>query len=260
MEDEFSRWRTKAVEDFLRTVYILQQTTIPVPMTMISRTLRIKAPSVTDMIRRLGLRQSASQHPNGYYPPVPLLEHKPYHGVRLTSAGEQIALQIIRRRCLLELFLVQRLGYKWDEVEAEADRLEHDISEQLAERLASALGNPEADSHGEPIPTAEGRLPVRGDQCLMDLTDGQGGIVSQVTDHSPELLHYLDDLGLRPGVELRVLNRSPLGDIITIQIDTPSNTYILSSQVASHLRLVSKKKARIGVANHRRELVGSGQG
>ena len=260
MEDESSHWRTRAVEDFLRTVYILQQTTIPVPMTLISRTLHITAPSVTDMIRRLGLRQSTSQHPHGYYPSVPLLEHKPYHGVCLTSAGEQIALQVIRRRRLLELYLVQRLGYTWDEVETEADRLEHDVSEQLAERLAVALGNPEADPHGEPIPTAEGSLPTRGDLALMDLKDGQDGIVSQITDHFPELLHYLSDLGLRPGVKLRVLSHSPLGDIITVYTDTPSNTHILSSEVASHLHVISQQKSQTEVADHKPGLTIPGQG
>jgi len=238
MKADSGQWRTRAVEDFLRTVYILQQTTVPVPTTLIGRSLHVKAPSVSDMIQRLGSTQAWFEpaHHNG--PPVPLLEYTLYHGVRLTEAGEAIALQIIRRRRLLELYLVQRLGYTWDEVEADADRLEHAVSDQLTARLAAALGNPEADPHGEPIPTAEGKLPMRPDLCLSDLTVGQRGRVSQVTDHSPELLNYLAELGLHPGAELRVLSYSPLGDTVTIQLDT--DTHVLSTQLASHLRLVSE--------------------
>lgn len=238
MKQDESHWRTTAVEDFLRTVYELQHTNTPVSVALIGRRLHIKSPSVSDMIRRLGVGASASEHPHGFYPPTPLLEHHPYRGVRLTPSGEQIALQVIRRRRLLELYLVQRLGYSWDEVDAEAERLEHALSEQLTQRLATALGNPHTDPHGDLIPTENGNLPSCGeDTSLVDMAVGQQGVITRITDYSPDLLHYLGDLGLRPGAALRVMGRSPLGDTITVQVDSASSSCILGTFIADHLRL-----------------------
>ena len=157
-KEKTTPWRTRAVEDFLRTVYTLQQTTVPVLTTQISRDMHIAAPSVTDMIQRLAAGHVMAEPPRPFVPPTPLLDYVPYCGVRLTAAGEQIALQVLRRRRLLELYLVQRLGYTWNEVEAEADRLEHDVSEQLTERLAASLGSPMVDPHGDPIPGTQDSL------------------------------------------------------------------------------------------------------
>ena len=214
--------RTEAVEDLLKAVYTLQKQIDleknsagnMVPTTLLAKTLNISPPSVTDMVKRL----SESQN----YPP--LLDHKPYHGVRLTDLGEKVALEVIRHHRLLELYLSQALGYSWDEVHSEADRLEHVISEQLEARIAAALGNPAIDPHGDPIPTLEGALPSAKLPSLADLPLGGGGTVSRITDQSPDVLRYLSDLGLTPGVALRVTGRSPLNDTVTIAIDTAVHT------------------------------------
>jgi DtxR family transcriptional regulator, Mn-dependent transcriptional regulator len=252
---EKDKWRTRAVEDFLRTVYLLQQTTNPVATTSLTEALQVTAPSIVDMFRRLGARDDVASESSGLYPTTPLIEHVAYHGVCLTPAGEQIALQVIRRRRLIELYLVQILGFTWDEVEIEADQLEHDISERLTERLAVALGNPEVDPHGEPIPSTQGTLPTHPDKSLADTSVGQIGIINRISNHSPQLLQYLAALGLRPGTEIRVVSRAPLGDAVTIQIGSPGTTYVLSTQVAAHLRLTDEmnttpKKDNNRVANH----------
>jgi DtxR family transcriptional regulator, Mn-dependent transcriptional regulator len=120
-------------------------------------------------------------------------------------------------------------------VDVEADRLGHDLSNELTERLALALGNPTVDPHGEPIPAVEGKFQCRPDQSLVDIAIGQRVILSRIADHTPELLNYFAEVGLRPGVKIRVLNRSPLDDRIMIQIDALTDAAVLSSQVAHHV-------------------------
>ena len=239
MEEKIGEWRTRAAEDFLRTVYTLQQTRIPVSVIDLSRVLRIAPSAITDMIRRLGPRQLDTDLPHTICAlPAPLVDHKPYHGVWLTAEGEQIALQVIRRRRLLELFLVETLGYTWDEVDQEADRLEHDLSEKLTDRLAAHLSNPTVDPHGDPIPTANGvLLAASEDTTLIQMVVGEQGQITRIVDYSPELLHYLGDLGLRPNVEIVVTNRSPIGDTITVQVSGSDKICTLSAQLAKHIYL-----------------------
>jgi DtxR family Mn-dependent transcriptional regulator len=207
--------RTKAVDDLLKAVYELQQQDVdnPVPTTSLAKVLNISAASVTDMIKRLADPVDDSE---------PLLLHKPYHGVHLTARGERIALEVIRHHRLIELYLVEKLGYAWDEVHAEAERLEHVISEKLEARMAAALGNPTFDPHGDPIPALDGTVPTPELILLAELQTGQNGIVSRITDQSSEALRYLSELGLVPGASVGVKSRSPLGDMLTVTIsDTP---------------------------------------
>ena len=240
MVAEVNQWRTQEVEDFLRTVYILQQATAPVSLVTINRALRSKTPYITYMVQRLGRKPLAftTEQSRGVYPPTPMLEHELYHGIRLTPAGEQIALQVIRRRRLIELYLLQKLGYTWDEVEFEADQLEHALSDRLTERLAAAMDNPNVDPHGDPIPTAQGNLLASPDVSLADGEVGQAGAISRIADHSPELLQYFGNLGLRPGIKIRVLSRAPLNDIVTIKTEESNMTYVLSTLVAAHLHWI----------------------
>jgi DtxR family Mn-dependent transcriptional regulator len=159
-----------------------------------------------------------------------LLDHRPYHGVRLTPLGEQVALEVIRHHRLLELYLSQALGYSWDEVHSEADRLEHVISEQLEARIAAVLGNPRIDPHGDPIPGPDGTIAADPLIRLSELAPGQSAMVSRITDQSREVLRYLSELGLVPGAMLHVTDKSPLGDTVTVQIvDTP---HTISATVA----------------------------
>src|SRR5579871_6455628 len=167
--------------------------------------------------------------------PAPLLDYKPYHGVRLSPEGEKIALEVIRHHRLIELYLVQALGYSWDEVHEEAERLEHHISEKLEARIAAALGNPQIDPHGDPIPALDGSIPARDQMLLADLPVDRHGTVSQITDQTPEVLRYLSDLGLVPGAETRVTQRSPLNDTVSIAVG--DSTHTISTQVARKVRV-----------------------
>ena len=126
----------------------------------------------------------------------PLVEYKKHYEVLLTPAGEKIALEIVRHHRLLEMFLVQILGYEWDEVHAEADRLEHHISEAFEERIAEALGDPQHDPHGNPIPTRELAIQELNDVPLRSLRPGQHAVVQRVRESDPELLRRVAELGL----------------------------------------------------------------
>jgi DtxR family Mn-dependent transcriptional regulator len=213
--------RTKAVDDLLKTVYELQQQVDPVPTTLLAKSLNISAASVTDMIKRLAEARDDQE---------PVLEHRPYHGVRLTVRGEKIALEVIRHHRLIELYLVQKLGYTWDEVHAEADKLEHVISEKLEARIAAALGNPSLDPHGDPIPALDGSIVFPKLSLLSEMEKGESAIISRIVDQSVEALRYLSDLGLVPGAQVDVSERSPLGDMLTIA--SGGEQYAISTNMA----------------------------
>jgi DtxR family Mn-dependent transcriptional regulator len=148
-----------------------------------------------------------------------LVTHTPYQGVRLTTAGERIALEVVRHHRLLELYLVEALGYSWDEVHDEAERLEHHISEKLEARIAALLGHPEFDPHGDPIPSLAGELPPRDTTLLADLNVGSTAQVVRVCDQHAERLRYLAGLGLVPGNKLLVVAVAPFDGPVSVQID-----------------------------------------
>jgi DtxR family Mn-dependent transcriptional regulator len=147
-----------------------------------------------------------------------LVQHTPYQGVQLTAGGERIALEVIRHHRLLELYLVEALGYSWDEVHEEAERLEHHISEKLEARIADRLGNPHVDPHGDPIPTLEGQLPPSDDIRLADLLVSERARIVRVRDQSAERLRYLADLGLTPGAQIEVTASAPFDGPISLRI------------------------------------------
>ena len=186
-----ARARSRAAEDYLKAVYTLQRRETPVSTNALAEQLHRSAASVTNMVKSL-----ADQG---------LLEHVPYHGVRLTRAGERSALRIIRRHRVIELYLIEKLGYTWDTVHGEAERLEHAVSDELVNRMAGTLGDPEFDPHGAPIPTAEGLIAERPLRSLRDLSPGEAGIVGQVDDADSGRLQRLAELGLRPGARVKRL-------------------------------------------------------
>ncbi len=222
-------WRTEAVEDFLKQVYLLEQQVTPVPTMLLAQTLNIKAPSVTDMIKRLSGGESG---------PL-LLDYEKYKGVRLTDEGRQIALEIIRHHRLLELYLTQKLGFTWDEVHDEADALEHRISERLEARIADALGNPKIDPHGDPIPALDGSVTELQLVLLTDLRAGQSSTVSRIADQTPEVLRYLSDLGLVPGATVRLIERAPLNDTLTLEVR--AHRFTISTQIARKVLVVTEQ-------------------
>ena len=196
--------RSRAVEDYLKAIWTLQRGSAPVSTSALAGHLDRSPASVTNMIKSL-----AEQG---------LVEHEPYHGVQLSAQGEQVALRIIRRHRVIEAYLIERLGYSWDRVHAEAERLEHAASDELVERMATVLGDPELDPHGSPIPTAAGELADRGHPALSELAEGTRAIVREVSDADEGRLRYLAELGLYPGTPVEVLHREPFGGPIKVLV------------------------------------------
>jgi DtxR family Mn-dependent transcriptional regulator len=195
-----------AIEDYLKAIYTLGRTQAQVTTSLLADHLGFKPASVTGMLKTM-----ADLH---------LVSYTPYHGVQLTTVGERIALEVVRHHRLIELYLVEALGFGWDEVHDEAERLEHHISEKLEARIAAHLGEPTFDPHGDPIPSVEGMLPADKGARLADLTVGEHGSISRVRDQQPERLRYLADLGLVPGATVEVIASAPFDGPLSVRIGT----------------------------------------
>ena len=194
---------TRSVEDYLKAIYRLSPEGRPAATSDIARLLELSAPSVSGMVKRLS--------------ELGFLEHIPYKGVQLTEAGRRAALRMVRRHRLIEAYLVQFLGYSWDTVHVEAERLEHAVSDTLVERMAAALGHPVVDPHGDPIPSADGSIHETACTPLADVDIGETVEIRRVDESEPERLRYLALLGLVPGVVLTVLDRQPFGGPVTVE-------------------------------------------
>ena len=198
---------TPAIEDYLKAIYQLEQeepAAGSVTGQRIAERLGVASPSVTNMIKRLS--------------ELGLVQHERYRGVELSDAGERIALEMVRHHRLLERYLVEALGYRWDEVHDEAERLEHHISEALEARMAAALGDPEVDPHGDPIPHLDGSVADPDTRPLIDLAPDDVAVVRRISDQDPERLRYLEQLGLRPGANVRVLATLPFDGPLRLEI------------------------------------------
>jgi DtxR family transcriptional regulator, Mn-dependent transcriptional regulator len=195
---------TRSVEDYLKAIYQLSPEGRPASTSEIAHQLALSAPSVTGMIKRL------SEHG--------LLEHVPYRGVQLTEEGRRAALRMVRRHRLIEAYLVEFLAYSWDTVHAEAEQLEHAVSDTMIERMADALGNPTVDPHGDPIPAADGSVQEPSGIALTQVQVGQTVEIHRVHESQPERLRYIASLGLRPGVRVLVVDRQPFDDLMTIEV------------------------------------------
>jgi DtxR family Mn-dependent transcriptional regulator len=222
-------WLTPSVEDFLKAVYHLQQEGGSAATTRLADELGIAPSSVTDMIKRLACIKDEGIDCQDM--PEPLLEYKPYHGARLTDAGERVALRVIRRHRLIELLLYRVLNYSWDEVHEEAERIEHAVSSTFVERLSDALGKPDLDPHGDPIPNENGALPSTDLVSLDALKVEQGGTIVQIRHQEPETLRSLAQLGLVPGEAITVVEHNPLTDTFTLKLGD-GKTEVISTRVA----------------------------
>lgn len=196
---------TRSVEDYLKAIYQLSPEGRPASTSEIAHLLALSPPSVTGMVKRL------SEHG--------LLEHVPYRGVQLTGEGRRAALRMVRRHRLIEAYLVEFLGYSWDTVHEEAERLEHAVSDTMVERMATALGNPEVDPHGDPIPSADGFVQELSCTPLTDVPVGETVEIHRVHESQPERLRYIGSLGLKPGVQVTVIDRQPFDDLITLEVE-----------------------------------------
>lgn len=196
----------QAIEDYLKTIYSLAESDSPVSTSRIAEARQVKPASVTSMLRRLA--------------DLNLVNYEKHYGVTLTESGEKIALEVLRHHRLLELYLMEALGFGWDEVHEQADLLEHVISEKLEERIAAALGHPTLDPHGDPIPAKDGSMVVQETQPLTASALGETVQVTRIVDDAnSEMLRHLADLGLKPGVTVQVTAVAPFEGPLTIEVD-----------------------------------------
>jgi len=202
---------TTSTQDYLKRIYELTENGLPASTNDLARELKIKPASVTGMIQKLAAEKPA------------LVEYQKHQGVTLTAAGKRAALEVIRHHRLLEAWLVQTLGYSWDEVHEEAERLEHVISEDFERRIAAALGNPTRDPHGELIPTADLKMPVDDTTPLSSLRPNQSATIQRVVAADPNLLRHLDSLGLTPGIQIEVIEYSTFDNNLTVKVGRKTN-------------------------------------
>jgi DtxR family Mn-dependent transcriptional regulator len=208
---------TRSVEDYLKAIYRLSPEGRPASTRDIAHLLELSAPSVSGMVKRLS--------------ELGLLEHIPYKGVQLTEPGRIAALRMVRRHRLIEAYLVQFLGYGWDTVHPEAERLEHAVSDTLVDRMAAALGHPVVDPHGDPIPGVDGSVPELACSPLADVPVGETVEIRRVDAGEPERLRYLAALGLVPGVVVTLLDRQPFGGPVTVE-DAAGDRHIIGTELA----------------------------
>ena len=211
---------SEAVEDYAKAIYALgRRQEGAVTTSALAERLGISPGSVTAMLKRMG--------------EMGLAEHEPYHGVRLTKRGERVALEVIRHHRLLESYLSEALGMPWDRVHDEAEVLEHYISEELEERLATALGDPSHDPHGDPIPDRELAVEPADGVPLANLDEGATGTFTRVSDSNPEMLRYLAERGIRPGAALRVQQRQPFGGPLTVEVG--GDDHVIGGELAERM-------------------------
>jgi DtxR family Mn-dependent transcriptional regulator len=195
---------TRSQEDYLKALYQLHGDLRPVPTRDLAQRLGISSPSVSEMVTRLSAQG--------------LVEHDRYRGQQLTREGRKVALELVRHHRLLEMFLVQVLGYSWDEVHEEAERLEHVISERMEQRIFELLGRPELDPHGHAIPTLGGKVRPLSERPLSECRVGERVIVQGVSDEDPGRLRELERRGLLPGTRIEIVAQSKFEGPIAVRI------------------------------------------
>ena len=186
---------SEAVENYAKAIYAIQHRSGTVTTNAIAERLGVTAASASGMVKKLDS--------------LGLVTHVPYKGVELTEEGERLALEVIRHHRLLELYLAESLDVPWDRVHAEAEVLEHVLSEELEELIAAKLGHPTVDPHGDPIPTADLVIDERPTSSLADLNPGARATFVRISDSDPEMLRYLAERGIAPGDEFEVVDKQP---------------------------------------------------
>jgi DtxR family transcriptional regulator, Mn-dependent transcriptional regulator len=197
--------KTQAVEDYLKTIYELQRSGQSATTSALAERLGVSPASISGMLKKLAA--------------LKLVDHEPYHGVRLTDAGRRIALEVIRHHRLIELYLHEAMGVPWDQVHAEAEKMEHVLSESLEARIDELLGYPTTDPHGAPIPSAELEVVHRETVPLAEIGPGTACVVVEVDDRDPALLRYAGELGLYPQTPIEVIAVAPVEGPLTIRVD-----------------------------------------
>lgn len=218
---------TRSVEDYLKAIYRLSPRGRTASTSEIAQRLELSPASVSGMVKRLSEQG--------------LLEHVPYKGVQLTADGRRAALRMLRRHRLIEAYLLAFLGYTWDTVHDEAERLEHAVSDTLVERMAAVLGNPAVDPHGDPIPTPEGDINEPASIPLSEVPAGTSVEIRQVEESQPDRLRYIASVGLRPGVYITVVDRQPFQGPITVEV--AGQTHVIGNELGQVVRCASHEDA-----------------
>jgi DtxR family Mn-dependent transcriptional regulator len=216
---------TQSVEDFVRAIYGLQEGDSWVATTALAARLGQRPASVTNMIQRLSRVEGC------------LVEYVPYQGVRLNAPGMKVALEIVRHHRLIESYLAQALGVPWDQVHAEAERLEHVLSEDVEDRMAAALSDPRTDPHGSPIPSKDGHVEHVATTPLTTALPGATVRIVEVDDRDAALLRYLGDLGLYPGTEFTLLGQEPYGR--SLQVRCGEREFNIGEEALPHIRVAA---------------------
>ncbi len=218
-----------AVEDYIKAIYELQAARRGVTTTALAKEMGVAAASATNMIKKLA--------------GMGLVRHSPYHGVTLTRPGEKIALEVLRHHRLIELFLNETLGIPWDEVDAEAHKLEHVLSDNLEDHISEFLGDPTEDPHGDPIPTKRGSVAESSLRLLEDLAPGARATIRRVSDQDPDHLRHFSRLGLVPTATVVVLKREPFGGPLQIKVESGTES-ILDAALAREIWVAAPENPR----------------
>ncbi len=210
---------SESIQDYLKAIYELrQEREQPATTNALAARLNIAAASVTGMLKKLS--------------DMKLVAYEPYQGAVLTPSGEKIALEVIRHHRLIELYLTEAMGYSWDQVHAEADKLEHAISEAFEDKISAILGDPKVDPHGDPIPTKDGTVAASSRFTLFDVPAGMTVYIQRVRDEDPALLRAVAELGLLPRTQVTVNTRNADA---TLSITTNSNTHSVGREIAQNI-------------------------
>jgi DtxR family transcriptional regulator, Mn-dependent transcriptional regulator len=218
---------TAAVQDYAKAIYTLESRDGAASTTDLATLLEVRPASVSGMLRKMS--------------ELGLVEHERYRGVRLTERGRRVALEVIRHHRLVELFLVESLGMTWDEVHAEAEVLEHALSEQLEELIAAKLGDPTVDPHGDPIPSRELKLAETPAPALTELEPGESAIFVRISDTDPDMLRFLGERGIVPGARLELVERQPFDGPLFVRAGNA--VHVLGTTLARAMRVQRERKA-----------------
>jgi DtxR family Mn-dependent transcriptional regulator len=216
---------TSAVEDYAKAIYALETRAEggAVSTNALADRLGVTPASASNMVKKLDA--------------LGLVRHIPYRGVQLTPDGARVALEVIRHHRLLELYLAENLGVPWDRVHDEAEVLEHVLSEELEELIATKLGNPTHDPHGDPIPTKDLRIDEGSRTALQELEPGACGVFVRVSDADPSMLRYLAERGIRPGASFEVVDKQPFDGPVFARFGEDAQVHVLGGALARAMRV-----------------------
>lgn len=215
---------SSSIEDYVKVIYgFTEWQDKPITSSQLAQRLGVANSSVSEMVRKLKDQG--------------LVDHKPYSAITLTDSGVRLALSMVRRHRLIETYLVQELGYSWDEVHDEAELLEHAVSDTFIERMAAKLGDPQRDPHGDPIPAADGTVLLPEAHLLGELDPGHTGRITRISDENPDLLRYLSAEEIDLDAEVEVVGRKPFGGALVVRISSAGRKrdYDLADEVTAAL-------------------------